>query len=155
MVAREHGDFPTAFREMQKEADAGAADGGNRWPDAAQRQGTPKDAAAAAQWSGKAVREWIGRRDGFVRVPPPCMGSACRPDPALGIQWITRAATAGSAAAMLTLGDCYQQGNGVPRNVVAAHDWLLKAAQAGSPDGMYQLADLSLPTPAPMTTSLV
>jgi TPR repeat protein len=45
---------------------------------------------------------------------------------------------------MLVLGDCYEHGTGVPRNVTNAHAWLLKAAQGGDADGMLLLSDLLL-----------
>lgn len=52
------------------------------------------------------------------------------------------AATGGNARAMAVLGLIYHQGEGVPRDLLTAHDWYMKAAARGDVDALNNLGVL-------------
>lgn len=51
-----------------------------------------------------------------------------------------RAADGGFVTAMFGLGQLFENGNGVKRNLVTSHQWYLKAAEAGSVDAQVAVA---------------
>ncbi|MCR4665773.1 MAG: sel1 repeat family protein [Desulfovibrio sp.] len=57
------------------------------------------------------------------------------PDTAKAVEWYRKAAKAGNILAMHNLGDCYQNGVGVPRNPAEAYAWYKKTAEAGGAIG--------------------
>ena len=133
MIARQRGDYAAAYRELKPEADAGAADAKDAIGEMlATGKGVPKDEKAAAEMFRDAAMG--GSVSGMLAYGTVALrGVGVMPrDEAAGIQWLSRAANAGNAAAMLLLGDCYLNGTGTPRNILLAHQWLLKAAQNGS-----------------------
>ncbi|MES2318451.1 MAG: hypothetical protein V4631_13260 [Pseudomonadota bacterium] len=67
-------------------------------------------------------------------------GSGVVPDSARGFALIRQAAGDGDAAAMFTLSNMLEAGEGAPRDRAAARKWLEAAAQAESPEALQQLA---------------
>lgn len=57
------------------------------------------------------------------------------------IKWYRRAAEYGSADAQYSLGYCYAQGRGVPRNEVEAFRWYRKSAEQGNVFAQFNLGD--------------
>ena len=60
-------------------------------------------------------------------------------DAAKAVLWYRKAAEQGIAAAQFYLGDCYENGYGVPKNSAEAIVWYRKAAEKG-----YALATAAL-----------
>lgn len=140
IVAREHGDFATAYREIRPEAMAGAADAQAVLGEMLMHgQGTPRDEQAGLTWLHRSAEG--GSVTGMLDYGSGLISSGKAAD---GLRWVTRAAEGGAPAAMVILGRRYEKGSGMPRNIVAAHDWYLKAAQAGDREGMFRLAELLL-----------
>ena len=54
----------------------------------------------------------------------------------------TFAAAAGHAAAQNALGNCYEMGEGVPKDLAAAEEWYAKAADQGNPLALRNLAKM-------------
>jgi len=73
-------------------------------------------------------------------------------NPALGVVFLRQAATAGNANAMISLGDVYLRGIGVPVDLTSAEAWFLRAAWQGKPHSLFRLAEayehLTPPNPA-------
>jgi TPR repeat protein len=67
--------------------------------------------------------------------------SACtgKNDPAKGMELLTQAALKGNAHSQLTLGEAYQNGKGVERNMTAAVAWFEKSAAQGNPSAQNDL----------------
>ena len=67
--------------------------------------------------------------------------SACtgKNDPAKGMELLTQAALKGNAHSQLTLGEAYQNGKGVERNLTAAVAWFEKSAAKGNPSAQNDL----------------
>jgi len=67
--------------------------------------------------------------------------SACtgKNDPARGMELLTQAALKGNAHAQLTLGEAYQNGKGVKRNLIAAVTWFEKSAAQGNANAQNDL----------------
>lgn len=63
-------------------------------------------------------------------------------DPRSASEWLHNAATAGHSNAQLSLGQLYEVGDGVDRDLVKAVEWYIKAAEAGLPAGQSQLGIL-------------
>jgi TPR repeat protein len=60
-------------------------------------------------------------------------------DPAAGIVWLRKAGVQGYADAQVQLGVCYQQGFGVPKDLVQALAWFRRAADQGNARGQLQV----------------
>ena len=70
-------------------------------------------------------------------------GWQTEPDPAGAAEWYEKAAEAGSAAAMLSLGKLYRRGaDGVPPDAGKARAWLERAVAAGFDEAKAELAAL-------------
>lgn len=63
-------------------------------------------------------------------------------DPKAASVWLRNAATAGHPDAQLNLGQLYEVGDGVDRDLAQAVEWYIKAAEAGLPAGQAQLGVL-------------
>ncbi len=72
-------------------------------------------------------------------------------DPAEAAVWLTHAAQAGLAPAMVRLADAYRNGVGVPVDKANAQNWYNRAAKLNDPAGMAGLADMMLESPDPTT----
>ena len=57
-------------------------------------------------------------------------------------EWYQKAATAGDAGAMDSLGVLYENGYGVPQSYQKAKEWYQKAAAAGNADAQRRLRTL-------------
>ena len=76
-------------------------------------------------------RRQLGRQERAVRLRVESLVLEGGQDSAEAARWFRRAADQGDATAQQNLGVMYANGEGVPRDVVAAHMWLgLAAAQA-------------------------
>ena len=76
------------------------------------------------------------------------------PDPAEAAQWLTRAAQAGLAPAMVRLASAYRSGLGVPLDKANAQGWYERAAKLNDPAGMAGAADMMLASSDPATTAV-
>ncbi|MYL83357.1 hypothetical protein GTA51_09485 [Desulfovibrio aerotolerans] len=65
-------------------------------------------------------------------------------DAAAAARWYRKAAAGGNVAAMLSLGELYWRGQGVPQNDGQAGDWFKKAAAKGAAQGWYLLGLMRL-----------
>lgn len=72
-------------------------------------------------------------------VPPAQAGQQQRIQPEAAFALMAGEAEKGNSAAMLTLGQFYEQGLGAPRNYGKALEWYEKAAQAGQAEGHYNV----------------
>ena len=59
-------------------------------------------------------------------------GEGCTPNAESGLQWLQKAAEAGSDKAQFELGNAYLSGNGVEENDEIAMEWFEKAAENGN-----------------------
>lgn len=59
-----------------------------------------------------------------------------------GAAMMRRAAQKGLAIAQYDLGKLYEQGQGVPQDLAAAREWILKAAEGGNAKAMHDVASL-------------
>lgn len=71
--------------------------------------------------------------------PAPAAPPQQRIQPEAAFALVSGEAEKGNAAAMLTLGQFFEQGVGVARNYGKALEWYNKAAQAGQPGGYYNV----------------
>ncbi len=59
------------------------------------------------------------------------------------LRWAQKAADQGHPLGQCLVGSHYESGQGVPRDLQLAEDWMTKAANQGQPDAMMNLATLS------------
>lgn len=59
-----------------------------------------------------------------------------------GLEWAKRAADAGSAGGLASIGQAYENGWGVQQDLVEAVKWYRKAAEQGHPKGQRYLGDM-------------
>ena len=101
-------------------------------------QGVNHSLARAREWYHKAVdeKQWpeAMRRLGALDLREQ------KPDAAL--TWFQQAARAGSVDARIDLGQLYEHGRGLPRDLEVAYCLYRTAADAGSPRGKQALAEL-------------
>ena len=64
-------------------------------------------------------------------------------DPALAVQWWTSAAEEGDAITQLRLGEAYEAGRGVLRDLERARQWYERAATAGNAQARQALESLN------------
>ena len=60
------------------------------------------------------------------------------------IEWCSKSADLGSEKAQFIMGDCYEKGDGVERNLKRAKEWYAKAAKQGYKDAIQRLIELEL-----------
>ena len=58
------------------------------------------------------------------------------------VEWYTKAAEQGHAAAQYNLGNCYYDGEGVEKDLQKAIEWYTKAAEQGDEDAQEALERL-------------
>ena len=90
---------------------------GRDWIELAAKEGDDKAAARFARFL----------RDGELGTTA---------DPNAADAWLQRAADAGDASSLLSLGEAFRAGKGVRRNLKKAAEYFRRAAEAGSSDGM-------------------
>ena len=131
--------------------------------------GVEKNLREAAEWYGKAARQWHpeallqqaitlsmlddaeSRRQAaeFIEtlVKKNNAGAVREKalrfvkDPAQAVDLLRKSAELGDGAAMASLGDCYANGTGVVKDPVEAVAWYLKAAGKKNPQGQLSYAD--------------
>lgn len=54
-------------------------------------------------------------------------------------RWYTKAAKSGMLRAQISLGLCYEDGKGIPKDYIEAFKWYLKAGEEGSPLALYYI----------------
>ena len=87
------------------------------------------------------------KKKGAVRAPPPASPSSSSIPPAAkaALRYLRRAADAGDADAMASLGHLHASGaGGVPRSDAAALAWFRRGADRGSPSALYGLGYMRL-----------
>lgn len=127
MAAYRVADYPTAFDEFRPLAEAGMPAAQFRLGLMYENgRGVAKDLDAAEAWYGRAGAQGYGEalyNMGHLRY--------LRGDVADAVDWWTRGARRGSGDAMYRLGLVYDEGKGVPRDLMLAHMWYDLAAAAG------------------------
>ena len=105
----------------------------------------PADARAGMQagWQAytagdyeTAIREWQPLAEAGDHQAAYALGMAfqIKGEPAGAVPWYEQAASAGVADAQILLGRIYVEGIHVPRDLVRAYAWLLRAAEKKSPN---------------------
>ena len=105
----------------------------------------PADARAGMQagWQAytagdyeTAIREWQPLAEAGDHQAAYALGMAfqVKGEPANAVPWYEQAASAGVAEAQILLGRIYVEGIHVPRDLVRAYAWLLRAAEKNSPN---------------------
>lgn len=101
-------------------------------------KGTPKDPRAAYALFLKAAE--LGHAGAMAQVG--CFYSIRYPelnefvggvDDAKAVEWFRKSADKGDSAGQMELGRAYRVGNGVPKDVREAYQWIFKAASQGEP----------------------
>lgn len=70
-------------------------------------------------------------------------GTGTNSDYEKAFYWFEKAAENGSVEAMYNLGQCYELGNGIPRNKKKAIHWYTLAADNGDEDALEKLSLLT------------
>jgi TPR repeat protein len=83
-----------------------------------------------------AIREWqpLAEAGDFQAAYALGMAFQIKGEPAGAVPWYEQAASAGVAEAQILLGRIYVEGIHVPRDLVRAYAWLLRAAEKKSPN---------------------
>jgi TPR repeat protein len=103
------------------------------------RLGVTVNLALAEQWLRKAAVG--GHQEGQRSLASVLQDPAGNPRLPEAIEWLTRAAQGGLAAAMYDLGNCYRRGIGCAPDLDAAVTWWMEAAKLGHPHAAFSLAD--------------
>jgi len=89
-------------------------------------RGVPRDYDRAAEWYRRAATAWEERHGGIAVLPR--SGSAVPVSDEEATKWMRRAAELGVAQAQYDLGQAYEEGLGVTRNLELAAKWYESAA---------------------------
>lgn len=133
-------------------------------------EGVKRDYAKAMNWYLKAAEQGEVEAQGSISAMY-LGGHGVKQDFETAMVWLRKAAEPGvasqlgapaarvkemNAAAQFTIGRLYEDGRGVPVDVVTAKAWYRRAADNGDPDAKTKLAELDVPSNAgaPMTTFL-
>lgn len=137
--AYKRGEFAEAVRMFKAEAARGDKDAqfamGRLYEEGRSVEASP---AMAENWYRKASQQ--GHPSAQFNLAMLLLGTQGRA--AEGIEWIRKAADAGSARAMLALGTMAITGAGIEKNPAEAKKWLEKAAGAGEPEGYDTLGQM-------------
>ncbi len=68
-------------------------------------------------------------------------GRGCSVDYSQALYWYHKAADAGNMYSKNSIGICYLNGNGVPKNEEQAVSWFKQASESGNPEGAFNLAE--------------
>ncbi|MGN6652167.1 SEL1-like repeat protein [Trinickia sp.] len=100
--------------------------------------GGQHDDYEAFAWANRSA---VDSADGMMLVGESyLMGRGVEQNVAAALQWLTKAADAGSAQAANDLANCYETGEGVARDPLIAQRWYRKAAALGSEEASIALA---------------
>jgi localization factor PodJL len=139
MAALDHGDWPTALKELKPLAEAGNPEAQFQFGSMYVRgDGVPVDYSTARGWFEKAAaQQWsdaeLALGDLYAR------GQGVVKSPTLASDWYRKAAQHGNAQAMNNLGEMASSGEGRPADPVEALGWFTGAANKGFSEAQYNL----------------
>lgn len=103
--------------------------------------GGPPDYSEAFKWYQLAADKGIWKAQSDLATMY-LEGRGVATDAKKGAQMMLQLARAGHSNAQLTVGDLYQFGTGVDRDLVAARKWLIKSVEQGNVQAIYSLGHL-------------